>query len=703
MGSQLSISDLIRSIRDKDLVLPEFQRGYVWSKEQVKGYLDSLYRGYPTGSFLIWKTPNPGLIRGKVDNDTGAFELILDGQQRLTSIYALVQGKAPPFYEGEKLYFDLCFNVRTEEFSYYKKMQMAGQVEWLRVTPFFQMGLGGYLGPSGPCSEEDRKFLWEFLPRLTQLDKVRDYTYYLDTLTEKEMETVVRIFNLVNSKGTPLTKADLALSHICALWPEARQQMRDFRVGLASGGYDFDLNFFVRCLSAVATGSGRFEPIYSAPIEKIQDAWKLTQKSLAYLANVLRADAFMESSANFTSQMVIVPLVVYLSRNGCHFPDERTKRELLHWMYAALMWARYTGSPETKLTQDLDTLSDERPADRLRANIIAERGRIRVEGRDLSRASVSTAWSSILYVVAKAHGARDWFNGLPVKGELLGSSNAVEHHHIFPQNLLYAPKGPYDSRFPDHKQLVNEIANLAFITAGTNKSVGNKPPSVYLPAVQKKYPGALTQQSVPEAPALWDVSRYEDFLVERRERLAEAINSFMERLLEAGERPAMTIADYIAAGESETVEFKMSLRWDHVQCIPNKLLEKVVARTLAGFMNAAGGTLVVGVTDEGEVCGLDADLSTFGAEHRDLDQWEQHLRNVLNNYVGKEQCVLVDGSFADVDGKTVAVLHVDRQLRPVFLTDGGTSEFHVRSGNTTQLLNVQQANTYIQVHFPVLA
>lgn len=166
MGTQRSVSQLITDIGRGQLILPEFQRGYVWTATQVREFLASLYRGYPTGSFLIWRTPNPGMIRGLAsEGDGSVFQLILDGQQRLTSIYALATGDAPPFYEGERLYFDIYFNVSTEEFSYFKPTVMKGAMEWLAVTPFLQLGLGGFLKTGGPVSAERRDFLYQFFDR----------------------------------------------------------------------------------------------------------------------------------------------------------------------------------------------------------------------------------------------------------------------------------------------------------------------------------------------------------------------------------------------------------------------------------------------------------------------------------------------------------------------------------------------------------
>src|SRR3990172_3186113 len=125
---------------------------------------------------------------------------------------------------------------------------MKDSPEWLPVTPFLKVGLGDYFKAGGPVPAEIREFLFpDFFDRLQQLDAIRKYTYYLDVLAQRNMDEVVRIFNLVNSKGTRLSKSDLALSHICALWPEARQEMRAGQKEFADNGFHFDLDFYIRC------------------------------------------------------------------------------------------------------------------------------------------------------------------------------------------------------------------------------------------------------------------------------------------------------------------------------------------------------------------------------------------------------------------------------------------------------------------------
>ena len=702
MSTQMTIAALIQDIGRRELILPEFQRGYVWSRTQVRGYLASLYRGYPTGSFLIWKTSDPGLVRGRpADDNTKAFQLILDGQQRLTSVYTLVTGKAPPFYEGEKLHFNIYFNVRTEEFSYYKPTVMKGSKEWVPVTQFLQLGIGEYLKNGGPLPTENREFLFDFFDGLQRLDAIKDYSYYLDVLNQREMEEAVRIFNLVNSRGTRLTKTDLALSHICALWPEARRTMRVAQQQFGEHGFHFDLDFYMRCMSSVATGAGNYEPLYQASPEKIKTAWERTKTAIEYLLDILRFDALIDSARNLGTDMVLVPLVVYLANGSGKFQSDHEKRSFLHWMFAALMWGRYSSSAETRLHKDLEALRLEDPPSRMRDNIIADRGRIRVEATDLAGRTARSPMFAICYLAFRSKGAVDWFNGLPLYQKLLGKSHGLQYHHVFPQSLLYS-RGGYNSKLRQDVNRVNEIANIAFLTQETNLQIRNAEPVQYLAKVLDKYPEALDQQAVPINPALWKLERYEDFLGERRVRLATVINNFMDGLLAETQAPQFTIADYIRAGENDTIEFKMSLRWDFRENIVNKALEKTIARTVAAFMNSAGGTLVVGVSDEGKIVGLGADYATFGSR-KDGDRWEQALRNVLNTYLSKEVAALVGCTFAQAGGKTVAVIRADPALRPIYLTDQSDAEFHVRSGNTTQRLDVKQANEYIKHRFSLVA
>ena len=120
----MKISELLDDIKFQDLVLPEFQREYVWNKEDAKQLMVSLFKDYPTGSLLFWKTDNPPELKNlNISNDKlGLTKVILDGQQRLTTLYLLMRDGLPPYYREEDIAANpknLYFNLKTAEFQYY--------------------------------------------------------------------------------------------------------------------------------------------------------------------------------------------------------------------------------------------------------------------------------------------------------------------------------------------------------------------------------------------------------------------------------------------------------------------------------------------------------------------------------------------------------------------------------------------------------
>jgi hypothetical protein len=242
--------------------------------------------------------------------------------------------------------------------------------------------------------------------------------------------------------------------------------------------------------------------------------------------------------------------------------------------------------------------------------------------------------------------------------------------------------------------MVNEIANLAFLTKQANLGISAKKPEVYLPRVVEKHPDALRQQAVPQQPALWNVAAFPEFLAERRRLLAEAVNTFMDSLLTTATRKGWTINDFIARGEGPDLEFKSSIRWDYKTESVNPALEKVIAKTLAGFMNHTGGTLVVGVTDEGSIVGVEADITSL-TKKPSQDGLALHINEILRKYSGAAIAAMVDMSFASIDEKPVVVLSVEPAQHPVFVEDQGSPEFYVRSGPSTRQLNVKEATDYI--------
>jgi uncharacterized membrane protein YeaQ/YmgE (transglycosylase-associated protein family) len=167
----------------------------------------------------------------------------------------------------------------------------------------------------------------------------------------------------------------------------------------------------------------------------------------------------------------------------------------------------------------------------------------------------------------------------------------------------------------------------------------------------------------------------------------------------AASRP-VAVAELIAAGESGTVEFKGSARRNRHTGERDDRLELVIAKTIAGFLNAHGGTLLVGVADDGSVVGLDGDYAVTTKGNRDgLELW---LRDYLSQRLGTEALLDIAVAFDVVDGHDVCRVDVAASSRPVFLSEPGrqTADLYVRAGNTTRRLRTDEAIGYVAERFP---
>jgi len=146
----MKISTILDHIDSGHMALPEFQRGYVWNRDQVKGLFDSLYRRHPVGSLLVWVTESKTAThRGDANLAPGMVKLLLDGQQRITSLYGVIRGNPPKFFDGNKQAFTgLYFHIDSEIFSFYMPLKMQDDKLWIDVSELMRngaTGLGGFI------------------------------------------------------------------------------------------------------------------------------------------------------------------------------------------------------------------------------------------------------------------------------------------------------------------------------------------------------------------------------------------------------------------------------------------------------------------------------------------------------------------------------------------------------------------------------
>ena len=534
----MKISTILDQIDIGGVALPEFQRGYVWNREQVRGLMHSLYRKHPVGSLLVWATrAENATARGDAELPPGVVKLLLDGQQRITSLYGIIRGQVPKFFDGNARSFTgLHFHLEDELFEFYAPTKMRDNPFWIDVTELMRSGVGEY-AQRIVSMEEFKPKITQYINRLNAVDSIKDVNLHIEEVTgeDKTVDVVVDIFNRVNSGGTKLSKGDLALAKICAEWPDARETMNKLLRKWREKGFKFRLELLLRCVNAIVTGEAKFSAMKDVDVAQFKQGMIAAEKAIDAALNMISSRLGLDHNRVLGSRSSLPLICRYLAKRGGHLKDYRDRDKLLYWYIHTFLWGRYAGSTETVLDQDLATIEESDGAlDRLVELLRQNRGDLRVNTDDFRGHSRGSRFYPMLYMMTRVCKARDWDTGTELSSHLLGSLSSLQVHHIFPKAMLY--KKEYS------RSEVNAIANFTFLTQETNLLIGDREPAEYLEEVASKQPGALESHWIPMDRSLWQTSRYEDFLDARRVLLAEAANRFLDSLL-AGEVPEQVPED----------------------------------------------------------------------------------------------------------------------------------------------------------------
>lgn len=706
-----STQRLLGKIENREMVLPEFQREFTWTKKQSQELIDSLLKGYPIGSLLVWKTADVPALKNMPDFiPNGRVEVLLDGQQRLTALYMLLNDTIPPYYserdiESAKDPRQLYFNLETRALGYYKQIEMGNNPRWVRVHECFRLSQSDMEEIAKKIAGEEGnafKVYADINKNLEALKSIQQVEHPVLFVQEgADLKHALTVFDRVNSNGTPLTDADMALAHMCSAWADTRRVLKEKLKELSAHNFDFDLTFMIRAMNAVINGRAEYKLLHDNTKEELVAGWNALSKLLDYLVNFLQDRAYIYSTDDINTTNVLIPLLGYLSQNNLKFQNVRDQKKLIYWMYAALYQTRYSGSVDQKLERDLSALSSDQPVDALIGGLREDHGDPKVNSDNLDSRDVRHPFYNMMSVVIRARGGVDWSNGLST-AKPFGKSFTINRHHIFPRAVL--EDAGYDTgRNLIHRERVNEIANRVPLTRSGNMDIFDQPPEEYLPIVQQNNPGNLEKFMIPMDSELWKLENYEQFLSKRRHLIAQAINDYMGSLLvepiqeSNGQKKVPSAQELIKAGENDNVEFKSTLRWNIKAGMDDpKNIEHSTLKTVAAFLNCDGGTLLIGVNDQGELLGLE--LDHFPNE----DKMMLHLTNLIKDRMGIQNMRFIRLSVESVFDKRVLRVDCQRAVTPVYLkkVDGQSSElFYIRTGPATNELPTSQIHDYIKNHF----
>ncbi|HEY2536021.1 MAG TPA: DUF262 domain-containing protein [Solirubrobacteraceae bacterium] len=568
----MRLDTILDNVDQGAIALPEFQRGYVWNRTQVRGLMESLYRGHPVGSLLTWLTKTESAItRGDGQLQPGTVQLLLDGQQRVTSLYGLIRGNAPAFFDGNSRAFeDLRFHLDEEAFEFWQPVKMRDEPLWVDVCEIFAQGAGHLIAGLVANAKDDPR-LTDWIERINRITEIRNREFHIEQVSgeDKTVDVVVDIFNRVNSGGTKLSKGDLALAKICAEWPEARLEMKRCLAKWQEAGFDFSLELMLRSVNAIVSGRAPFSALSDRSPAEVQRGLARAERAIDKVLNTLSSRLGLNHGSVLPAVYPIVVLTRYLHDHDMSFGDHATRDGLLYWYIQASMWGRYAGSTESVLAQDLSVLAKASPdpVAQLLVSLRQQRGDLTVKPADFLTWSRGARFFPVLYMLTRVAGARDWGTGELLDKTALGAYSNLEIHHVFPKRVLY--EAEYS------RADVNAIANFTFLTAETNKEISGSYPADYLPEYKELQPSAVESHWIPTDPQLWQVDRYPDFLEQRRVLLAEATNAFLGDLydphlaeheeVEARATPAtpISVADGVAEDAENTIAAVRDWLRDH--------------------------------------------------------------------------------------------------------------------------------------------
>lgn len=565
--AEATVEELVGMIERGELRLPEMQRRYVWRSPRVRDLLDSLYRGYPSGAILLWDTaeavPQQEFAVQQQTNPYQSTRLLLDGQQRLTSLSAVIRGGSVSV-RGRKRPIELLFNLEhPEQLAVVTEVDEDGDDEgdddsdddliddesdssadelqerfdrmtfvvatkkleqlphWVKVTDVFKsdsdrtfLKRAGVMDLDDPRSEK-------YSQRLARLRGIRKYVYRMDVLERTlSYDEVTEIFVRVNSLGAKLRSSDLALAQITAKWKGSLKVFQAFQAECAKSGFDLDLGLYLKNLVAFATGQSRFLTVPNLPIETLQQGWKGSVLGMEFALNFLKSNLGIDSPALLSSPFLLVTLGYYGHLRKYEIAEDEAPR-LRYWALVANAKGRYSrGSSETLLDQDLAILRQGGGPNELIDRVRLQVGRLDVVPEELEGRNQRSALFKTMFLAFRAAGAKDWRSNLGIALGHKGTHHRLQFHHVFPKAVL---KGTYTAREAD------DIANLSFISGKTNRGISDKPPSQYFPPMIKTAgKSAFEAQCIPTDPALLDVPDYKRFLEARRASVSHRLNEFLE-------------------------------------------------------------------------------------------------------------------------------------------------------------------------------
>ena len=573
------LSNLLHYLDVGDIGLPDIQRPFVWTNAKVRDLFDSMYRGFPVGYFLFWE--NGQQDHGKqigvgAKQHVIASRLIVDGQQRLTSLYAVFRGKKVIDADYSERQIEIAFRPRDGKFEV-TDAAIRNDAEWIpNISALWASGKSSYQMVKGflatlkaktPLTDDEEEAISHNLDRLFDLQK---YPFTaLEIAASVDEEQVADIFVRINSEGVKLNQADFILTLLSVFWDDGRAQLEQFAraartppSGKATASpfnhfLEVDPDQLLRVAIALGFNRGRLKSVYQVlrgkdlttgvfSIKRREEQFQVLREAQEKVLNLTSWHQYWSAliGAGFRSREMVSSqtALVYgyafylIGRTRFGIVEHKLQKAIGRWFFFTSSTGRYTGSPETVMDSDLNRLKAVKSGAEFLALL-----------DDIAAAMLTgDYWSVTLPDALDSSSARnpELFAYVASQNRLSApvlfshkkisdlldptiktKKKALERHHLFPRSYL-------ESIGIDDLKQINQQANFALLEWPDNIDISDQAPVKYVPKLRRNFSNTqwAAFQEHHALPEDWERMGYSEFLVERRKLMAHIIRRGYESL-----------------------------------------------------------------------------------------------------------------------------------------------------------------------------
>ena len=496
----IKVGQLVADYRAGRIVIPEFQRDYVWRKNRAPKLIDSLYRSFPVSTLLLWQSseytqarrssPKPAKVR---------MSWLVDGQQRVMTLSRVMNGD-----EG----IEVLFNPQSGLFSL-ANVATHNDPNWVLVADLFDDAAYRELRRELPSGNRGAKLEAAF----DKVREIRNYVIPVVKMVDHSFQDAVDAFTRINSLGVRLKKQDIESAQVAARHSGLiADEVVPFMEQLETKGLQrLTAMHLFRVCAFIAKPDGRMRtPLHELPRGEVLSAWKRTEKATLAASGLVKAQLGLVNMDILWSGALLVPVIAMLATAPAGKSDPKG---MVGWLALAAMLHRYSRASDTALDQDLRACRNDDPIGALLNNLRQHRTPLSAKRADFSGALNDRSGLLATYIACKNRGMKDLFTG-----QNIVMQDDIDRHHILPRRqFTEALRASSDN-----------VANIAFITSEVNRAISNAGPEVYLKEID---PAFLESQCIPVDPTLWLVREADAFFTARRTLLAASFNEFVHDAL----------------------------------------------------------------------------------------------------------------------------------------------------------------------------